>query len=42
MLFSQTLAIKWKKRSRLGQRFGGCWDTFDDEKLMIFSETFAG
>ena len=27
----------WKNRSRLGQCAGGCWDTFDAAKLMIFS-----
>ncbi len=35
------LYFSWKNRSRLGQRAGGDWDTFDDAKLMIFSETFA-
>lgn len=27
----------WKNRSMLGQCAGGCWDTFDAAKLMIFS-----
>ena len=30
-------AFGWKNRSRLGQCAGGCWDTFDAAKLMIFS-----
>ena len=44
--FEQYLAsgepgVEWKNRSRLGQCAGADWDTFDDVKLMIFSETFA-
>ena len=27
----------WKNRSRMGQRAGGRWDTFDAAKLVIFS-----
>ena len=35
------VTTKWKNRSRLGQCAGADWDTFDDAKLVIFSETIA-